>query len=354
MLDSTRRSMRALEASLAAEAVTGTGQQTAANAMTAPAEPEVDPIEGGDLPSQRDSDIEEVESLRGWVSRSPRLHRWRAESAVVDTVLRLIDRHRAIAGTLLAGALGYRLFVVTLPLTLIAVGLLGFAEQTSATDPEAVTRTLGISGLMASAIRTSGEQAVHLRWFTLVGGVALLLWATWSLLRALRTMHAFAWRLPVARLRHPVPAVLLASSLMLLSTAVSGGVSDATAAWPFWALVANLALLTAYACVWLLLSWYMPHASGKWTTLLPGSVLFALGVKGLQLFTIYYAAPFLNQRVSVYGALGYASMALLMLYAFGELAVLSAVLNAVVAERRKDTSIASGADSAPHTATRPS
>ena len=62
---------------------------------------------------------------------------------------------------------------------------------------------------------------------------------------------------------------------MLLSTAVSGGVSDATAAWPFWALVANLALLAAYACVWLLLSWYMPHASGKWTTLLPGSVLFS-------------------------------------------------------------------------------
>ena len=306
-------------------------------ALTALAEPEVDAIEGSDLPSQRDSAIEEVESLRGWVSRSPRLQRWRDESSIVDTALRLVDRHRAIAGTLLAGALGYRLFVVTLPLTLIAVGLLGFAEQTPATDPEAVTRKLGIGGLMASAIRSSGAQAVHLRWFTLVGGIVLLLWATWSLLRALRTMHAFAWRLPVARLRHPGPAVLLASGLMLFSTAVSGGVSDATAAWPFWALVANLALLTAYTCVWLLLSWYMPHTPGKWTALLPGSVLFALGVKGLQLFTIYYAAPFLNQRVSVYGALGYASMALLMLYAFGELAVLSAVLNAVVAERRTPT-----------------
>jgi hypothetical protein len=48
------------------------------------------------------------------------------------------------------------------------------------------------------------------------------------------------------------------------------------------------------------------------------------------MFTVYYVAPFLDERSAVYGVLGYASMALLVFYAFGELVVLSALLNAAV------------------------
>lgn len=278
-----------------------------------------------------DGEAGAVEEVPGYLRRRWRgLEARRADWAALDVFLRLVDRHRAIAGTLLAGALGYRLFVVTLPMTLIAVGLLGFGERTTSADPEAVTKALGVSGLMASVIRTSGREAEHLRWFTLLGGIVLLLWATWALLRALRTIHAFAWGVPVVRLGSPAVAVLVASGLMMLSTALAAGVNEATAAWPFVALVANAALLIAYAGVWLALSLYLPHAAERWTGLVPGSVLFALGVKALHVFTIYYVAPFLDDRVGTYGALGYASMALLLLYAFGELAVLSALLNAAV------------------------
>ena len=297
-------------------------------------------VEGSALRSDGDVDAVEARSLGPILRRWRGLEARRADWPVLDVFLRLLERHRAIAGTLLAGALGYRLFVVTLPMTLIAVGLLGFGERTASADPEAVTKALGISGLMASVIRTSGQEAEHLRWFTLLGGIVLLLWATWALLRALRTVHAFAWGVPVVRLGSPAVAVLVASSLMMLSTVLAAGVNDATAAWPYVALVANAVLLAAYAGVWLALSLYLPHGAERWTGLLPGAALFAVGVKALHVFTIYYVAPFLDDRVGTYGALGYASMALLLLYAFGELAVLSALLNAAVAGHRRDKAAA--------------
>jgi uncharacterized BrkB/YihY/UPF0761 family membrane protein len=239
-----------------------------------------------------------------------------------------------LTSSLLAGALGHRLFLVALPLTLIAVGLLGFGESTGAADPESVTRELGLGGLIARAITTFGEQRVILRWFTLVVGVALLLWAAHALLRALRTVHALAWSLPIKRLQRPVLAVTLASAVLLVSTVAAGGVNDATAAWPFWAVVANAAGFTGYAAVWLWVSVYLPHRGGRWTQLPPGAVLFAVGVKAIQMLTVYYVAPFLDQLAEVYGALGYASMALLVLYAFVEVAELSALLNAAVVDHR--------------------
>jgi len=290
--------------------------------------------EAAALPSQGDLDRPPARvdrALRAWRALPDR----RADLPLLDVALRLLERHREMAGSLLAGALGYRLFLVALPLTLIAVGLLGFGESTGAADPESVTRELGLSGLMASAITTSGEQGAGLRWFTLVGGVILLLWATHALLRALRTVHALAWTLPIKRLPRPVLGVTLAAVVLLVSTVAAGGVNDATTAWPFWAVVANAAVFAGYAAVWLWVSVYLPNRAGRWTQLLPGAVLFAVGVKAIQMFTVYYVAPFLDERAEVYGVLGYASMALLVLYAFGELAVLSALLNAAVVDHRR-------------------
>lgn len=286
------------------------------------------------LPARGDLDPPSGRLRRAWRTWRALPER-RVDFPLLDILMRLLERHREMAGSLLAGALGYRLFLVALPLTLIAVGLLGFGKSTGAADPESVTRELGLSGLMASAITTSGEQGVSLRWFTLVGGVVLLLWATHALLRALRTVHALAWTLPIKRLPRPVLGVTLAAVLLLLSTVATGGVNDATVAWPFWAAVANVAVLTGYAAVWLWVSVYLPNRTERWTQLLPGAVLFAVGVKAIQMFTVYYVAPFLNERAEVYGVLGYASMALLVLYAFGELVVLSALVNAAVVDHRR-------------------
>lgn len=258
----------------------------------------------------------------------------RRQSEALDVTLRVVERHRQIGGSLLAGALAYRFFLVTMPLTLIAMGLLGFAEETAAVDADEVARRLGIGGLMARVMRTTGAEAGSLRWFTLVGGVVLLLWATLALLRALRTVHAFAWGLPVTRLRHAFQAAFVAALVMLWSTASAAGVNNVTADWPYVATVANVVLLVAYAAVWVWLARYLPSRATRWTQLLPGAVVFALGVKAVHLFTAYYVAPYLNERAATYGVLGYVAMALLVLFAFGELAVVSALTSAAVVDHQ--------------------
>ncbi len=287
--------------------------------------------------------------LHGAVAAWRALPDRRNERPVLDVVLRVLERRREMAGSLLAGALGYRLFLVALPLAVIGVGLLGVAQSSTTANAEEVTRTFGLNGLMASAIHTSGEQARQLSWVTLATGAVLLLWATHALLRALRTVHAFAWAVPIRPLRRPAAAVAIAAGVLLVSSAASGGVNGATSAWPFWALVANAAVLAGYGAVWLWLSLYLPHRATRLTQLLPGAALFALGVKAIQLFTVYYVAPFLDERAAVYGVLGYASMALLVLYVFGELSVLAALLNAAVFDHRaavRDTGRGPGEETA--------
>jgi len=269
------------------------------------------------------------------VTRARRRLSGRRQSEALEVTLRVVERHREIAGSLLAGALAYRLFLVSLPLALMGVGLLGFGEQTAVARPDAVAKELGIEGILARTIQTTAEDATSLRWFTLVGGFLLLLWATHALLRALRTVHAFAWELPIQRLRRLPEATAVASLVLLASTALSGGVNGATADWPFVALPANLVVFCLYVGVWLWLTRFLPSRAEAWTDLLPGAVLFAVGVNVIRIFTIYYVAPFLNERAATYGALGYASMALLTLYAFGELVTLAALLDAAVAERRR-------------------
>jgi uncharacterized BrkB/YihY/UPF0761 family membrane protein len=160
--------------------------------MTGHPDPEVDGVEGSALP--HDGTLGEADA--GLASRAAAYSRGlldrREESPFLDMVLRMFERHREIAGSLLAGALGYRRFLVTLPLTLIAIGLLGFGERTTTAAPEDVARTLGISGMMARIISTTGVQAESMRWVTLLSGVVLLLWTTLALMRALRTVHALA------------------------------------------------------------------------------------------------------------------------------------------------------------------
>jgi uncharacterized BrkB/YihY/UPF0761 family membrane protein len=293
-------------------------------------------VVGAALPSETGLPDPDARVARRVVARARAYLEGHRGSPVIDVSRRVLARHREIAGSLLAGALAYRLFLVTLPLAVMAVGLLGFGEQTATAGPEEVTKRLGIGGLMAQTVTTTAEDAVSLRWFTLVGGFVVLLWTTHALLRALRTVHAFAWRLPIERLQKLPRATLVATFVMLASSAASAGVNGATADWPFVALPANAVMFVAYVGVWIWLTRFLPSRAERWTDLLPGAVVFAVGVNLIRVFTIYYVGPFLNERAATYGALGYASMALLTLYAFGELAILSALLSAAMAERRRE------------------
>ncbi len=93
--------------------------------------------------------------------------------ASVAVGIAAVRRDIEVAGTLLAGALAFRIFIWLLPCCLLLVGLAGFSV-TSAQSPEELTRDLGMSPLIANMLGQVGAQAAQGRWVTAIVGVLLL------------------------------------------------------------------------------------------------------------------------------------------------------------------------------------
>ena len=127
--------------------------------------------------------------------------------------LAVVRRDIEVGGTLLAGALAFRIFVWLLPCCLIAAAALGFT-QTSARPPDELVNDLGMSPLTASMLGQVGEQAEHGRYLTALIGLVLLMWAGLTLARVLDRVHDRVW---LARLdRKPKVALARAGRYNLL------------------------------------------------------------------------------------------------------------------------------------------
>ena len=78
----------------------------------------------------------------------------------------------------------------------------------------------------------------------------------------------------------------------------------------------------------------MPHADARWTDLIPGSFLYAIGLTGVLLFNTLILGSLIQSKTSTYGALGTAATLLLAFFLLGRVMVGAAVLNATLYERR--------------------
>ena len=94
------------------------------------------------------------------------------------------------------------------------------------------------------------------------------------------------------------------------------------------------ALGLVLAAIWLGMSLRLPHAGAPWTALIPGAILYGVGLLAVRAFDKYLLELLHDQRRSSYGTLGTASAILLSLFLIGRLVVASAVINATLAARR--------------------
>lgn len=99
-------------------------------------------------------------------------------------------------------------------------------------------------------------------------------------------------------------------------------------------LLATFALLLPFGGFWLLISMRLPHRDATWIALLPGAVLFAVGVEILNAVSAYFIVPEAETKQGTYGSLGLAAALLLGLFFLSRLVVATAVLNATLWERR--------------------
>ena len=251
----------------------------------------------------------------------------------VDAVFEVVERDGDVGGGIIAGALAYRLFIWLLPLALVAVAGLGFAADAASSSPEEAAESLGIDGLVSSSITNAADSPN--RWYALLIGIPALLWTTRSLLRVLIGAHRLVWSDVRAGAPKPTPLATLRLLLLLLSFGAVTTLDSALRSWsPGPGLIATLATVVAYAGLWLLISLKLPHRSADWVELVPGAVLYGLGVEVLTVVVAYVITPWALAKEGTYGALGIAAALLFGLYLVSRVIVGAAVVNATLWERR--------------------
>jgi membrane protein len=103
--------------------------------------------------------------------------------------------------------------------------------------------------------------------------------------------------------------------------------------------VGGVAALVAYLVIvgmaWLFVSVKLPHGDVTWHALLPGAFLVGVGLLSVNAFNVYVTARMVDNQANTYGALGIAAALLFSLVLVGRVIVVSAELNASLAERSK-------------------
>jgi membrane protein len=251
----------------------------------------------------------------------------------VDAAYQMVDRDSELGGGIIAGALAYRLFIWMLPLALVLVGGLGIAADAAEETPEEAADSLGMGGLVSHSVASAATG--NGRWYALLIGIPILVYTTASVLRVLIVSHRLLWTDTRARAQRATPVATLRLLVLLLAFPLAAVLASAIREWsPGVGILATALSIVPFAALWVLISSYLPHRDASWRALVPGAVLFGVGVEALNVFTAYVLTPWALNKQGTYGALGLAAALLLSLFLISRLVVAAAVLNATLWERR--------------------
>ncbi len=257
----------------------------------------------------------------------------RGRHGSVDAMFEMADHDSEVGGGIMAGALAYRLFILLLPLALVAIAGLGIAADAESSSPEEAAKAVGLADLVSSSVAGAAKSSG--RWYAFVIGIPVLLYTARSVLRALIVTHRLVW----TDLRGAAPKPTIGATLKflaaLLGLLVISALAAAARASSFGGgLLVTLVIPVPYAALWLFISMRLPHRDAPWRALIPGAILFGVGIEVLHVVTAYFIAPQAQSKQGTYGSLGIAAALLLGLYLFSRLAVATAVLNATLWGRR--------------------
>jgi uncharacterized BrkB/YihY/UPF0761 family membrane protein len=253
------------------------------------------------------------------------------DKPVIDVVLRTYRRDREIAGTVVSSAIAFRLFLFFVPLLLFVVGLAGFLGGW--VDPEDVNDQAGVSGGLAEQIRTAFEQPNTTRWVALLLGLFGIVTTGRTLSKVMVASSSLAWRLP-ATTKAPVRVigslVGLITGIGLLAVLVNRVRAEFGVAV---AGISFLAVFVGYTVGWLAISMLLPRATKDPGVLLPGAVLVAGTITGMQIVSQLYLPDRLGRASQLYGAVGTTIVTLGWFFIGGRAMVGAMCLNAIVHER---------------------
>jgi uncharacterized BrkB/YihY/UPF0761 family membrane protein len=254
----------------------------------------------------------------------------------VDVAFVSIERDTATAGSVLAAAVAFRIFLFIVPYTFVIVYGFGLASSATGSDAQDLAERAGIAGLLAATIEVADDQPLFTRIVVFVTALYALFSTSRSFLKVLVAVHALAWQLPLPRVRKITrPAllfiVIVTGALVLIRLIL--WLRDRSFIAGF---TAELLFIAVPTVLWLEISLrFFVHAPGAGRRdLLPGALLVGVGVQILHFVTVYWITHLLAAKSETYGAIGAAVAILFWAYLLGRVFAASAVLNAAAWQQR--------------------
>jgi uncharacterized BrkB/YihY/UPF0761 family membrane protein len=257
----------------------------------------------------------------------------RPQSRVLDASIEIYELDADVGGGILAGAVAFRMFLFMVPYAYVACTLLGATARMANENPAHLAKTVGITGLLASAVVNTQDLSTWTQVLLTLGAAMLLIITARTLAKALYAVHWLVWRVPRMKPKGIVPlfaviGVTLAMSVLIL------GLDDLRNRQGWLGAVLTVLVVAAGAfALWLWVSMKLPHGDAPLSALIPGALVIAIGAEFLQLLTIYWIANLVARRSQTYGTIGVALAVLFWVYVLGRLIVGSADLNATLWRR---------------------
>ncbi len=250
---------------------------------------------------------------------------------LLDVALRIDQRDREGAGSVVGSALAFRLFLFFVPFALFAVGLLGFlANWIEAAD---INDAAGLSASIAVQINSALTQPNSTRWIATFTGLVGMAWAGRSLSKVMVTASCLAWRLPVttkASVRVIGSVIGLIVGIILVFSIMNRIRNDLGLGA---ASLSFVAVVVIYAVAWMAMSMVLPRATSDPAALLPGAVLVGLVLASMQALSQIYLPDKIGRASALYGALATTIVTLGWFFFLGRAIVLGMSIDAVLYER---------------------
>ena len=282
-------------------------------------------IPAGRLARWQSAATERTKSATAWAASS------RERNPVVDAGLRIYERDRVSAGSVLGSAIAFRLFLFFVPFLLFCIGLVGLVS--GHLDADSISRAGSIRGQLAEQVRSAQDKSTAAKLLTLVTGLFLMASTGRSLAKALVASSGLAWSASgdvTAKNRALAAIVGVVSSLILVSFAINRVRDEAgTAA----AGISFGAGFVAYLVLIVLLMSTLPRGTNDPGAILPGAALVAVVIVGMQAISQLYIPGKVASASDLYGGIGIAVVALGWLFIFGRSLSFAFSVNAALFER---------------------
>ena len=254
---------------------------------------------------------------------------------MVDAGFLVQELDANVGGGILAGALAFRLFLFMVPFVYVVFTVLGAIAKAIGRDPAQLSGSVGITGILASAVVKVDEQSAWTQATLVLGAIVTLFITSGALMKALYVVHWLIWRVHRIMPAGLAPRLALVG-FALVASALSVAVNQLRISAGIAGAVLAVLIITALSfALWWWVSWKLPHAPGPARALIPGALLMAVGADVLDLLTTYWIGNLVARKTNTYGAVGIALAVLLWVYILGRVMVASAGLNAALWHRRQ-------------------